>query len=338
MHGLIPSSSAAYTWGMSSHILCSYSIKGDGHAEAVAADAIGSLLQSRDLAWIHLDGQDTRTHDWLEQEISYLDPFIVSALIAESVRPRVTEIGDGLLVILRGVNLNENADPEDMVAVRIWIDSARIISICRRPLKAVADIEGRLHSGTGPKNAGDFLHAIISRLLDRIQPVLTELDDHTDIIEERVIEDAKIAEREKITEIRKSAITFKRYLGPQRDALSALRSIDLPWITANHKRGLMESYDRILRFVEEVDAIRDRAQIVKEELAAILSDKLNKNMYVLSVISAIFLPLGFLTGLLGINIAGIPGANDENAFAIFCVALLVLVGIQVLAFKKLRWF
>lgn len=90
--------------------------------------------------------------------------------------------------------------------------------------------------------------------------------------------------------------------------------------------------------IEDLDAIRERSQIVKDELANILSDKLNHNLYVLSVVAAIFLPLGFLTGLLGINIGGIPGVDDPNAFAIFCGLSAVLVAGQVWLFKKLRWF
>ena len=68
-----------------------------------------------------------------------------------------------------------------------------------------------------------------------------------------------------------------------------------------------------------------------------LSDQVNKKMYILSIISAIFLPLTFLTGLLGINIGGIPGSEDENAFYIFSTILLVIVSIQFYIFKKKKW-
>ena len=68
-----------------------------------------------------------------------------------------------------------------------------------------------------------------------------------------------------------------------------------------------------------------------------LSDQMNKKMYVLSIISAIFLPLTFLTGLLGINIGGIPGAQSDNAFLIFSLMLVAIVSIQYIIFKKKNW-
>jgi len=103
-------------------------------------------------------------------------------------------------------------------------------------------------------------------------------------------------------------------------------------------KRLSESINHVTRFIEDLDAIRERAQIIKDELSNILADRLNRNMYLLSVIAAIFLPLGFLTGLLGVNIGGIPGVNNSYAFGFFCGILFVIVMIQIYIFKKNKWF
>lgn len=84
-------------------------------------------------------------------------------------------------------------------------------------------------------------------------------------------------------------------------------------------------------------AVRERAQIVKDELGNIMADKMNKNMYVLSIVAAIFLPLGFLPGLLGINVGGMPGVDSDLAFWIvsaICAVFIVPVGGF---FKFLKW-
>ena len=94
----------------------------------------------------------------------------------------------------------------------------------------------------------------------------------------------------------------------------------------------------MIRYIEDIDSIRERAQITKDELTNALSDKMNKNLYMLSVVAAIFLPLGFLTGLLGINVGGIPGAETANAFFIFCVILVAVICSQIALFKYLKWF
>ncbi|MDE0292107.1 MAG: zinc transporter ZntB [Candidatus Dadabacteria bacterium] len=320
------------------HILFAHKFDGKGGGTSLTGDAVAEEAKDSALAWVHLDGDRPETRTWLEKEIAYLDPFVVQALLADETRPRMTQIDDGVLLILRGVNLNEDATPEDMVSIRLWIDKSRIISVRKRKSKAVWDIEERLKSGKGPKDAGQFVCMLTARLFERMEPTLTALDETTDDIEENVLDYANTELREAIINVRKQAIMFRRYMAPQRDAVGQLRMADLDWLNDEHKRHLQESYNHVTRYVEDLDAIRERAQIVKDELASILADRFNKNLYTLSVIAAIFLPLGFLTGLLGINVGGIPGADDPSAFWIFAGGLVALVAVQILIFRKLKWF
>ena len=319
-------------------IIHACTIEGDGKGVALTGEAISQAVQDDALAWVHLDGANPSSRKWLQNELTYLDNIIIDALLAEETRPRILEFEEGALLILRGVNLNENAEPEDMISIRLWVDAHRIISAQRRPLKATRDIQTRLIEGKGPKNSGDFVVVLASRLFERMEPVFSELDETLDDVEERVMEAPDTKERQEITGIRKQAIVFRRYIAPQRDVISYLRTSEQPWLDQTHKRRLQEALDRVIRYIEDLDTIRERAQIVKDELANALADRMNKNMYVLSVIAAIFLPLGFLTGLLGINIGGIPGADNGEAFFIFCGILIAIVALQVLVFKKLKWF
>lgn len=323
---------------MSDAILHAYKINGDGSGTPLTGDAISKTIKADALAWVHLDGNHPDTKIWLEREVSYLDHLIINALLEKETRPRIIEFEQGALMILRGVNLNENAEPEDMISIRLWVDAHRIISVRLRPLKAVHDICQDFDEGRGPKNAGDFIGALSGRLFERMEPVFTELDEQLDNVEEEVMEEPDKKLRSEITDIRKQAILFRRYIAPQKDVIAYLRTSDLPWLEQNHKRKLQENLDRVTRYIEDLDTIRERASIVKDELANALADQLNKNMYMLSIVAAIFLPLGFLTGLLGINVGGIPGADYEWSFAIFCAILSVVVAIQIALFKWLKWF
>lgn len=296
------------------------------------------MLADSDLTWVHLDINEASSKKWADAELAFLDPLTLDALFAEETRPRILEFDTGTLLILRGVNLNADAEPEDMVSIRLWIDSSRIISVRKRRLKAVTDLRERIEAGVGPHNAGDFITQLTSRLFERMEPVFTELDELLDDAEERVMEAADTKYRSQITDIRKQAIVFRRYIAPQRDVIAALRVSDMPWLSELHKRRLQESLDRVIRYIEDIDTIRERAQIVKDELTNALSDKMNKNLYLLSVIAAVFLPLGFLTGLLGINVGGVPGVDDPSAFWVFSGFLLVVVALQILLFKRWKWF
>ncbi|MEM7650574.1 MAG: zinc transporter ZntB [Pseudomonadota bacterium] len=313
-------------------------IDGTGRGQNITGEAISKTIKADALAWVHLNANQPETRDWLQKEIPYLDSIIIDALLAEETRPRIVECESGVLLILRGVNLNDDAQPEDMVSTRLWVDAHRIISLHKRNLKAVADIHDRLRDGKGPKNSGEFIAMLSARLFERMESVFSELDEYLDDVEEQVMETPDAKDRQAITSIRKRAILFRRYIAPQRDVIAYLRSSEQDWLEQNHKRRLQESLDRVTRYIEDLDAIRERAQIIKDELANALADKLNKNMYVLSVVAAIFLPLGFLTGLLGINIGGMPGADNPEAFWAFCAMLVAVVLLQIVLFKKMKWF
>jgi len=321
-----------------SFILRAYSIDDKGLGMPLAGQDLSAAVQSDQLSWVHLDADSLDSKKWLQEEVAYLDTIIVEALLADETRPRILEYEEGTLLILRGVNLNEDAQPEDMVSIRLWVDKHRVISMRRRRLKAVTDISDKLESGKGPRNSGEFITYLISRLFDRMEPVFSKLDEQLDNAEERIMEAPSSDYRQVITKIRKQAIQFRRYIAPQRDVIAALRSSDQTWLELQHKRRLQESLDRIIRYVEDIDMIRERAQITKDELANALSDKMNKNLYMLSVIAAIFLPLGFLTSLLGVNVGGIPGADNASAFLMFCLMLIAVVVSQVVLFKILKWF
>jgi zinc transporter len=321
-----------------SHILYACKLNGDGSSTLLEESQIQQTISSESKVWIHLEAEHPESRRLLEKEFPHLDHLVVDALCADETRPRILEFDYGALLILRGVNLNPGAEPNDMVSIRLWVDKDNIISLRRRKLRAAIDIQGKLKAGKGPKNSGDFVTMLIAGLFERMEPIFSEIDEKLDEVEESVMENPDTNERQEITSIRKDAIMFKRYIAPQRDVISSLRVSDQSWLDQMHKRRLQESLDRVIRYVEDLDTIRERAQIVKDELVTGLSDRLNKNMYMLSVVAAIFLPLGFLTGLLGINVGGIPGADNEAAFWIFMGILALIILAQVWLFKKLKWF
>ncbi len=320
------------------HILAAYEFDENGGGKKLTSSEIQSSINSLKPAWVHLDANHSDTKKWLEKEFPEMQPLILQALLEDETRPRITEIDDGILLILRGANLNDNSQPEDMVSIRLWVDKRGIISLRKRKLRAIGDIEDSIKAGLGPKSTSEFICLLIDRLFKRMEPVLASLDERTDNIEENIIENPNTQHREEIIDIRRKAIIFRRYMSPQRDAITNLRIADLSWMDELAIKRLSESINHVTRFIEDLDAIRERAQIVKDELSNILADRLNRNMYLLSVIAAIFLPLGFLTGLLGVNIGGIPGVNNSYAFGFFCGILFVIVMIQIYIFKKNKWF
>lgn len=292
------------------------------------------------IVWVHAQWENTQARAWLEQDAG-LSQEVIDALTAPETRPRCTVMrtshGDGALINLRGVNLHEGAEPEDMISVRIWLESGRIISTWRRPLNAVVDLIEVIGRGQGSTSTGDFTAKLALRLADRAEPVVADLNETIDSMEEAVLSaDEPSGVRWHLANVRRTSIVLRRYMFPQRDALSTLAIEDLPWLSDRDRSKLHEATDRITRLAEELDAIRERAALVQDQLVERRAETLNRNMMILAVVAAIFLPLGLLTGLLGINVGGVPGAQTSWAFWAVCGMLGMTTLFQIWLFKRLK--
>ncbi len=317
-------------------LLGAYVLDGQGGGRTLSWDGVRAWTPEQGLLWVHCHQRGEQAGDWLRSE-SGIDPIIAEALMTDESRPRVAAYGNGLLVILRGVNLNPGEEPEDMISIRMWIEDRRIISFRRRKLKAVQDLRGMIDRGNGPGNTGEFLGILSSRLVDRMGPVVADLDDQVDDLEDQVLSLESETLRDQLADVRRQAIGLRRYIAPQRDVLMRLVTEDMAWLDQKERNQLRETLDRTLRFVEDLDAARERAQVIQDELYVRLSEQMNRNTYVLSIVAAIMLPLGLITGLLGINVGGIPGVESKWAFAIVCILLAVCGGLLFFLFRRLKW-
>lgn len=317
-------------------LLYAYLLNGQGGGESLDWDKVKQWKSEHGVLWIHMEYSDPYVQQWVLHE-SGLDEVTAEALLAEETRPRCMMSANGLLLTLRGINSNPEADPEDMVAVRMWSDGKRIITTRRRRLLTASELSEAIVKGVGPSNAGEFVESLTDRMVERMADVVDRISDEVDELEEKVLTMESYELRPIIAELRRNAIGLRRYLAPQREAVSRLFSEKVEWLSDMDRLRLRESADRTTRFVEDLDMARERAVVVQEELLGRLSEKMDRTMYVLSIVAAIFLPLGFLTGLLGINVGGIPGAEYTGSFVIFCLILMVMVIFQIWLFKYKRW-
>jgi zinc transporter len=317
-------------------LICAYAFDGHGSGHLLDWDGLRAYRADEGWLWVHLQRDAPGSRNWLERE-SGLDEILCDALLSSESRPRCESYGEGLLISLRGVNLNPGADPEDMVALVLWAEAGRVISVRRRRIMAVDSVRASIDAGRAPPTTGDFLATLAEGLVERVGPVVDALEEQVADLEEDIIANRTDGIRLRLAELRRAAIALRRYIGPQREAMSRLLTQQADWISPTDRRWLREVADRITRYVEDLDAARERAQIVQEELAARVSEQINRNMYVLSIVAAVFLPLGLLTGYLGINVGGIPGADWRWSFAIVGVGILVVAGLELWLFRKLKW-
>lgn len=298
--------------------------------EAKGAAQVGGSV------WLHLDRTSETAQAWMGRE-SGLPKLTVESLLASSSRPRFESIDQGILLTLRGVNLNTGADPADMISLRIWAEPTRVISLQREPLASIDSLGADLGSGRGPRSVGALVVAIIGRLTDRMGPIIDEIEDAIDEIEDEVIGPTERVDRDRLVGIRQRAIMLHRFLRPQATALTDLHHAKTGLFEESQRRELKEAINRVVRYVEDLDTAKSRTVVLQDELANQLAERMNQRIYTLTVILAVLAPLTILTGMLGMNVGGIPGSAHPLGF-IIASAIMGAVGIVALLLAKLtRW-
>jgi len=108
-------------------------------------------------------------------------------------------------------------------------------------------------------------------------------------------------------------------------------------MSETNRRDIRETIDRLSRYIEDLDVSKESAIVIQDDINNRATAESNKTMYMLSIIAAIFLPLSFFTGLLGINVGGIPGTNSTDGFWVTVAILAGVLAIQVYIFRRLKW-
>ncbi|WP_445587166.1 zinc transporter ZntB [Sunxiuqinia sp. A32] len=304
--------------------------------EKISEDQLPIAASDKAYQWLQFDLKSPETEK-LIRGIEGADELLVEALLKDETRPRVSILNDEMLIILRGVNLSEGEDPEDMVAVRLLISSNRIISCQKRNLLSVNDMVQSIEDGKPPKTPAHFLVLLCERLILRMNDLMEDIEDRSAEMEELALDNDGSDFESELHNLRRQIIQLKRFLIPQRDAFLKLQLEKTAWITIKQQHRFREITDQLIRYLEMLDAARDMATVSQETLYHRQNEQMNKRMYILSIAAAIFLPLGFFAGLLGVNLSGIPKAEDPMAFAWFVIILAVLTGFLLLLFWKKKW-
>lgn len=184
-----------------SGFIFAFALDAKGGGRSLDWEGVKTWRREAGLLWIHLDYAGDDAKQWLDHE-SGIDPVIAESLTTEETRPRSLVHKGGMLLILRGVNLNPGSDPEDMVSIRCWIEADRIVTMRHRRVMATEDIRQAVLSGNGPTDSGSFLEAFSDRLVIRMGNVISDTDDAVDALEDVILTEQSYELRQKIADIR----------------------------------------------------------------------------------------------------------------------------------------
>ena len=296
-------------------------------AREISLDDFCAQADHAPFSWIHADGwrEDAQS---IVSRCDHMPQAALSALLAQETRPRCTVMAHGALINLRGLGADAEASGDPLVSIRLWAEHARVITVSYRPLAAMEAVVKQMLAGE-IRDPGDLIAAFAQEITEALDPEVAQLGDDLDEIESTLSDNGAAEVRRQVSEIRASAISYRRFISPQRQALERLSAADAPWLHPDDRLHLQEAADRCARMAEELEAVRERSALAHEELTDLRAEQMNRQALIISVVALVFLPLTFLTGLLGMNVNGIPFAHEAWAFwgvVAVCVAMAIGIG------------
>lgn len=307
--------------------------EGGSATEVPVKDALSC---GADFVWVHLSTTAEHAQTWLRDE-ARVQPFVIDALTAAETRPRCEKMADGAFVNLRG-RTEEDIESSDVLAsIRIWATKGKVVSVTRKHLVAVDHVVTEVKAGE-VRDPGDLIAAFASAITEDLDPVVADLGDWLDDCEQK-LDAARIFElRRGVTKVRAEAINYRRFLSPQRAALERLATLPGDWLADDDRAHLAAAADRAARMAEEVEAIRERAGLMHEELSDLRAEQLDQRSLLIAIVAMVFLPLTFITGLYGMNVEGLWFAKEPWAFdAVVVLCAVIATGI-VLFFAQRHWW
>jgi zinc transporter len=308
----------------------------DGRGGAEPLDPLQAVSADVGPVWIHIDFSQPEAVEWA-RERSGLDDTIVDAMMDPESRPRCLQHANGALTMLRGVNLNPGARLEDMISVRIWLEPGRVVTAARRQLRSLTGILQGLNQGDGPETPALFVLELIDRLNRFIGEAIEQIESGIDQAEDDINLSKGVKSSSAFNQLRRRTAQIRRYLSPQREALDRLSRISDPLFVPAETVELREQLNRLTLGLEDLDLVRERALVAQEEFLGLLAHEQNARMLVLSIVAAIFLPLSFLTGLMGMNVAGLPGTVNPWSFWILVLIMAGAAVFILVIFRFRKW-
>jgi zinc transporter len=317
-------------------LVCGYSVDASGTMTEIEPAQIDSVLGDEGVhVWLHFDQGDAEARAWIEG-CEHLPPSARAMLLKSDTHMRIESAGHGLAGVVGDLHHEFTQSPDQLDVLRLYLDNHCLISVRRNPLSSIEKLRQRIGEGLRVQRPIALITQFLYHLTETLGDVMLELSDNVDSVEEEILLSRPNPSGEELARIRRVAARLRRHMIPQQHALLGLLSRLPPWIDDDEANQLRSAIERLAALGHDLDLVQERARLLQEQASARLAEATNRNLYFLSVVTTIFLPISFLTGLFGMNLGGLPMLQNSHGFWFGVALMLVTVGVTLFLLRRAK--
>jgi magnesium transporter len=316
-----------------------YFFAADGKLKT-ANDVAGVRQAFQDGALYWLDIEDpTESEEEILWEIFNFHPLAIEDCIATHQYPKIDDYGDYLYLIVHAIEYDKTGGAFRTSELDVFLTERFVLTFHYQPMRSTTQRRHRLNEGAiSPDRRPAFLlHQILDNLIHNYSPAMDDFEKRISNIEELIIKKPDPRVLDRIFKFKKETLNLKRILGPQREVINRLSRGEFRLIPAELRAYYRDIFDEISRYAEITESHRDVIMMALDAYLSATSNRLNEVMRALTLISTIFLPLTFITGLFGMNFHHIPGAGSWWGFYLTIGASALIGAGMYLFFKFKKW-
>ena len=304
----------------------------DAEAEAETE----SEAPSKEFLWLHFNLSNALSQRWLERHAALPDTFF-EALQEGLTSTRIERADDWLVAVLNDVNFEFNFESADLATLWIGVNDRLVVSARSKPLRSVDQLRAAVRSGDSPATTAELLEHLMRTQADVLVKVVRETTVKVDRIEDAILARRFDHPRAQLGKLRRLLVRLQRLLAPEPSALFRLLQHPPLWMSEDDRQGLAAASEEFSLMLRDMQTLQERIKFLQEEVAAAVNEDNSKSLFVLTVVTVLALPINILAGLFGMNVGGIPLAQDENGFWIVVFIVFAFTVIAAwLAFRRHR--
>jgi len=294
--------------------------------------------------------EEPGTRGWLDLEAASLDeigalegqfgfhPLAVEDAQNPETRPKIEEYDTFLFLVTRGVDHDSGEDALDLIPLFVFLNDRLIVTVHSHAMRSIVTAQERLRKhpqvlGDGPDR---LLHHVLDQVVDHYFPIMEELEDRVETLEDEVFTRPRGRFLERIFDTRKDLVLLRRSLGPLREVLTNLMS-GVPHVRPELRPFFRDVYDHILRILDEVETNRDILTGLLESYLSQVNNRLSEVMKTLTALATVGLPFTVVSGFFGMNFEALPWIKQPWGAPAAGGLMAVLAGGLFLLFRWRRW-
>ncbi len=299
-------------------------------------DLDAALASGRGIVWIHLNAADAHARSWIENN-THIPTAAQAIMLDADDRQRVDKFGTGICGVISDVHYGFDFDPDQIATLRFYLNSRCLISTRLAPLNATDRLRKSVRQGVQFNSTLALMATLFDFQVEMLNDIVARVGKDLSVVEDDVLKGSIADQRGELGRMRRLAVRLYRHFNPGLRTLRRLIARPPAWVEETDAAALQETIEDLAVVVDDLLVIQERAKLLQEELASRVAEETNRSLYVLSMVTAVMLPVTLITGIFGMNVAGLPGLNDPQAFTWVVVSMVVVAVIAILLLQKRRF-